>query len=75
MRLCVAITLHQQTKNQIIFLLKYFSETNMQKKGHEKNNSNIFLSHAPCMAVGGGVEPPTMQLAKEQNLVVNPSRN
>jgi hypothetical protein len=56
-------------------LLKYFSETNMQKKGHEKNKSNIFLSHALCMAVGGGVEPPTMQLAKEQNLVVNPSRN
>jgi hypothetical protein len=25
-------------------------------------------------AVGGGFEPPTMQLAKKQNLVVNPSR-
>jgi hypothetical protein len=46
----------------------------MQKKRHEKNIlSKIFLMPKP--AVGGGVEPPTMQLAKEQILVVNPSRN
>ncbi|MFN8429963.1 MAG: hypothetical protein U0V04_08295 [Spirosomataceae bacterium] len=34
-----------------------------------------FFLLMPIIAVGGGVEPPTMQLAKEQNLVVNPSRH
>jgi hypothetical protein len=41
MGLCVAITLHQQTKNQIISYLC----TNVQKKRHEKNVFTKYSSH------------------------------
>lgn len=39
-----------------------------------KEKINLFLSLSKLvLAVGGGFEPPTMQLALKQNLVVNPS--
>ena len=53
------ITLHQQTKNQ----------SDQQQRMVLKRYHAIKL-----LAVGGGFEPPTVQLATVQHLVVNPSR-
>ena len=44
------------------------------KKGNVLNTLLTVFNKLPKNAVGGGVEPPTMRLAKIQKLVVNPSR-